>query len=98
MRAQFQDWENVTCVDFATPQELVEIYANTDIAITRASGTTMSEMSLFGIKMLMIPLEVASFNHQYYNALEFQKYGHTILSERSLITEEFVRSLTELSQ
>lgn len=71
-------------MDFATPEEMADIYAKTDIALTRSSGTTMAEMDLFFIRMIMVPLDVASFDHQFYNAREIEDEQHILIREESL--------------
>lgn len=55
------------------------LYAASDFAISRSGGIAITEMAVFGLPMILIPLPTAADNHQYYNGLEVQNIGAGII-------------------
>ncbi len=51
------------------------ILAATDVAISRAGATTMSELAAFGKPMILVPLPGAADDHQTHNARYAAAYG-----------------------
>ena len=74
----------MTLLDWLDTEDQSPIFANTDLAITRGSATTLAELDLFGIKKIIIPLPSAARNHQYHNALEYAKNGDIMLEQSEL--------------
>lgn len=83
---QFSKYPNVYVKKWFFHEELAKAYADADIAIVRAAATTLAECELFGLRIIMIPLGISSFNHQYVNAVEYQNINpeHIVLSESRL--------------
>ncbi len=48
------------------------------------SNDEIRSFSGIPIKLIIIPLPYSSGNHQYYNALEYEKMGHTVLEQKNL--------------
>ncbi len=82
-------------IDWISQEDLAHIIPDTDIVITRGSATTLAELTSFqhsntptfqhsNIQLIIIPLPYAADNHQYYNALEYEKLWHTFLEQKNL--------------
>lgn len=73
-------------LDWADRSTLPKLYHESDIAIMRPGATSLAEMQMFGIRMIMIPLGVSSYYHQYYNAVSWMgtHEGHAMLEEKDL--------------
>jgi UDP-N-acetylglucosamine:LPS N-acetylglucosamine transferase len=63
----------IQLIDWISQSDLAHLLSDTDIAITRGSATTLAEIDVFGVKKIIIPLPHSAENHQYYNALEYEK-------------------------
>jgi len=81
MKEQFKSYSNITTYDFIDQNVLKNIYQKTDIAITRAWATSLAELELFGVKMIIIPLKESANNHQYYNAISYEKKWNIMIEE-----------------
>ncbi len=80
VKAQLKDRKGIYCFDFST--EMHKIYNSVHLAIGRAGALTISELEMKAIPAILIPLPTAAGNHQYYNALEFQKRGLGLVLEQ----------------
>ncbi len=67
-------------------EDLVQAYMKADIAIMRSSANSLAEATLFGCRIITIPLEIASRDHQNINALSWENTypDTTILKETQL--------------
>jgi UDP-N-acetylglucosamine--N-acetylmuramyl-(pentapeptide) pyrophosphoryl-undecaprenol N-acetylglucosamine transferase len=68
----FARFPNVTVHKWMDHDMLARAYALADIALTRASATTLAEAQLFGDRIIMVPLGIAAGNHQHHNAVAWQ--------------------------
>lgn len=57
---------------FANPADL---YRQADLAVSRAGGTTLSELACAGLPALLLPYPHAADNHQWHNAELFRRAG-----------------------
>lgn len=83
----FQSHKNVYVKKWFFHEELAEAYAKADVALVRAAATTLAECELFGLRIIMVPLGISSFNHQYVNAVVYQRNHpdhHILLPENEL--------------
>ncbi len=94
----FEVFANVQVKKWFFHEDLAATYAQADIGIVRAAANTLSECALFGLRMIMIPLGIASFNHQYYNALAYQNKdsNHILLPEMDLV--DLIKILSRLQE
>lgn len=83
-RKKFEKYDFITLYDFVDQNILKNLYYKADIAITRAGATTLAEIESFNIKMIIIPLKESANNHQYYNALEYEKKWNILIRENEL--------------
>ncbi len=84
MRAGFEQWENTQVFDWIPQSDIPHILDGTDIAITRASATTLAELATRPIHLIIIPLAISAGNHQLKNAQVYEKAGHTMILEADL--------------
>ncbi|MCS7196786.1 MAG: undecaprenyldiphospho-muramoylpentapeptide beta-N-acetylglucosaminyltransferase [Aquificaceae bacterium] len=75
------------------------LYRASDIAISRAGASSITELSLFGVPALFIPFPHAVYDHQFYNAKEIEELGGgLILREREADTEKVILFLEKLAR
>ena len=65
--------ENVKIEPFIN--ELPSLMKVTDLMITRAGASTMSEILSLNLPAIFIPSPYVANNHQYYNAMEIKNNG-----------------------
>lgn len=87
MKNAFETWENTQVFDWIPQADLPHILDGTNIAITRASATTLAELTTRPIHLIIIPLAISAGNHQYLNAQVYEKIGHTLIIESRLVQE-----------
>ena len=83
-REKFEKYSFVNVYDFVDQNILKNLYYTSDLAITRAGATTLAEIEAFNIRMIIIPLTESANNHQYYNALEYEKKWNVLINENEL--------------
>ncbi len=67
----------------------------TDLLVTRAGATTMSEVLALNLPAIFIPSPYVANNHQYYNALELKKKNAGELIEEKNLTSDKLRMKIE---
>ena len=67
---------------------LAALLKNTDLLITRAGASTMSEVLSLNLPAIFIPSPFVANNHQYYNALEIKNNKAGELIEEKELTSE----------
>ncbi len=67
---------------------LAALLKNTDLLITRAGASTMSEVLSLSLPAIFIPSPFVANNHQYYNALEIKNNDAGELIEEKELTSE----------
>ena len=65
---------NIEATPFLEVQQLAEAYLKADVVVGR-SGGTLSELAMFGLPSVLIPLPSSADNHQLKNAEEFAAMG-----------------------
>jgi UDP-N-acetylglucosamine--N-acetylmuramyl-(pentapeptide) pyrophosphoryl-undecaprenol N-acetylglucosamine transferase len=58
-------------------------YGTADVVVSRAGGTTLSELACAGLPVVLCPYPHAAANHQWHNAAVFRKAGAAIVVEES---------------
>jgi UDP-N-acetylglucosamine--N-acetylmuramyl-(pentapeptide) pyrophosphoryl-undecaprenol N-acetylglucosamine transferase len=86
MRKDFEKIPDCQALEWISQEDIAHLIQETDIAITRWSATTLAELTAFEkkLRLIIIPLPYAAYNHQYYNALEYEKMGHTLLEQKNI--------------
>ena len=62
---------------FSFSEKLSEHYQASDLAITRSGASSVAELLNLRIPFIAIPLPSSADNHQFENALNFEKKGYT---------------------
>ena len=88
----FQEFKFVKTYDFLDTKQMWTLLRKSDIWITRWWATSLAEMKLFWLNLCIIPLPSAAQNHQYHNAIYYQKTYSDFLLEQS--DKQFVMKLT----
>lgn len=73
-------------------------YAAADVIVSRAGANLLSEISALGKPAIVIPIKKSTSNHQYYNAVEFSKYGGIIIEEDNLVPSVLVDQIEHAYQ
>ncbi len=71
---------------------LPALLKNTDLIVTRAGASTMSEILSLNLPAIFIPSPFVANNHQYYNALEIKNNGGGEIIEEKDLTSELLAS------
>lgn len=86
-REKFEKFPNVFLYDFFYDQaEYLKIVQKCDIVITR-SGSSVFEFEALWLHMILIPHPHTGNNHQYWNALAFEKKWHECILQENLTKE-----------
>lgn len=76
---------------------LAGLMKNTDLMVTRAGASTMSEILSLGIPSIFIPSPYVANNHQYYNALEIKnKNAAMMIEEKNLNSDILLKEINSL--
>ena len=76
---------------------LAGLMRNSDLVVTRAGASTMSEILALNLPAIFIPSPYVAGNHQYYNALEVVKNNAGLMiEEKDLNGELLFKTVTEL--
>ena len=86
--------ENVKVVPFI--KDMPGLMKSTDLMISRAGASTMSEIMALGIPTIFIPSPYVTNNHQFKNAMDLvKKDAALILEEKDLNKNNFIRIIDE---
>jgi UDP-N-acetylglucosamine:LPS N-acetylglucosamine transferase len=81
----------------AYEDHMERVLAAADVAVTRAGGATVAELAQLGLPAVMVPLPIATGDHQRYNALVLVDVGGGVLvPDDECDGERLVRELTPL--
>lgn len=86
---------NVKVVPFV--DNLPSLLKNTDLIVTRAGASTMSEVISLTLPAIFIPSPYVANNHQYYNALVVKENGGgDVIEEKDLTAELLINKIDEV--
>lgn len=87
--------DNVKVVPFI--QELPSIMKCTDLMVSRAGASTMSEIMALGVPSIFIPSPYVTNNHQYKNANDLvEKNAALMIEEKDLNKTTFIRMIDDI--
>ena len=87
--------DNVVVVPYI--QNLPGVMKCTDLMVSRAGASTMSEIMALGVPTIFIPSPYVTNNHQYKNAMDLvNKDAALILEEKDLTKTNFIRVVDEI--
>ena len=83
---EFVHMNNCQAVNWLSQENIAKLIQGTDIAITRGSATTLAEFTVgdHQSQLIIIPLPYSAWNHQYYNAKEYEQKWHILLEQSNL--------------
>lgn len=77
--------------------DMGDIYAQTDLAISRAGASTIAELTTIGIPMILVPFANAADNHQCKNAFYVEnKNAAIVIAEKDLTSEIIAQKIINL--
>ena len=86
---------NVKVVPYV--DNLPALLKNTDLIVTRAGASTMSEILSLNLPAIFIPSPFVANNHQYYNALVIKENGGgDIIEENSLTADILMNKINDM--
>lgn len=75
---------------------LKKIFIKTDLLVSRAGATTISEIISYKVPSILIPSPYVTDNHQYKNAMNLVNKESAVLVEENNIESELVKKIDEL--
>ena len=76
---------------------LPSLLKNTDLIVTRAGASTMSEILSLNLPAIFIPSPYVANNHQYYNAMEIKNNGGgEVIEEKYLTSDALISIINEV--
>lgn len=87
MQSAFADIQNCQAISWISQENIAHLIQDTDVAISRWSATTLAELTSNNEnipKLIIIPLPYSAGNHQYYNAIEYEKIWHILLEQDNI--------------
>ena len=86
--------KNIKVVPFVNNLKI--LFKKTDILITRAGATTMSEIISYKVPSILVPSPYVTDNHQYKNAMSLVSKNAGLLVEESLLEENLIKEVDYL--
>jgi len=81
----FYNNNNIKNYIFSFHENIAELMSRADLAISRCGASTIGELEFLGIPFVAIPYPLAKDNHQYQNAIYYEKKGCCwILNQKNL--------------
>lgn len=93
---QFED-RSYRQFPFVETEKLADIYATSDIIVSRAGANSIAEIMALKKPNILIPLPTSASNHQFFNAEEMEKKGCSILLlEPELTPNKLLNTIEDL--
>ena len=87
--------KNVSLLPFT--EELIQIMKDTDLIVSRAGASTISEITGIGLPSILVPSPYVTHNHQYLNAKELEEAGACrILEEKDFNGDTLCNEIREI--
>lgn len=78
-------------------EDMLGLMKRTDLIVSRAGATVISEITALGIPSILIPSPYVTHNHQYMNAKELSDRGaSTIIEENNLSPDLLIEKIDEI--
>lgn len=87
---------NYKLFPFFDVNDMALAYAAADVIISRAGASNLSEISMLGKPTIIIPITNSSSGHQLKNALEFSKFGASVIEEENLTPHIVINQIQSL--
>ena len=86
--------DNIVVVPFV--KNLKRVFKKTDVLVSRAGATTISEITSFKVPTILVPSPYVTDNHQYKNALSLVNRESALMVEEKDIEEKLVETIDEI--
>lgn len=87
--------KNVVLLPFT--EELIQVMKDSDLMVSRAGASTISEITGIGLPSILVPSPYVTHNHQYMNAKELEDAGACqILEENKFEPETLCRKIEDI--
>ena len=87
---------NYKLFPFFNADDMALAYAAADIIISRAGAGSLFEIATLGKPAIIIPITNSSSDHQLENALEFSKFGASMIEEENLTPHILINQIQSL--
>ena len=87
---------NYKLYPFFNTNDMALAYAAADIIISRAGASNISEIAMLGKPAIIIPITNSSSDHQFENALEFSRFGASMVEEQNLTPHIIINQIQSL--
>lgn len=95
----FSQFSFVTFLDFVSQSQMGYLCDLCDIWITRWWATSLAEQKLFWMKLIIVPLPYTGWNHQYFNALYYEKkYSDILISQNNNLKTNLKKQILSLQK
>ena len=79
---------NAQVFDFDYSEDIYFKLSKTDLCICRSGSSTINELISLKVPSILVPLPIASNNHQFYNAKFLENLGSAILIEEKYLESD----------
>jgi len=87
---KFYEEKNIDCELFDFNDDILNLMSKSNICITRAGASTLAELVFLNLPCIAIPLPTSKDNHQYENALFYNKIGCNWILNQNKINDEVI--------
>jgi UDP-N-acetylglucosamine--N-acetylmuramyl-(pentapeptide) pyrophosphoryl-undecaprenol N-acetylglucosamine transferase len=89
----FYNENNIKNYIFSFHENIVELISKADLAISRCGSSTIGELEFLGVPFVAIPYPFAKDNHQYQNAIYYEKKGCCWILEQKNLSLDSLREM-----
>jgi len=94
---EFYAKNNISNQLFNYEENILQFITKSNLCVTRAGASTLSELTFLNIPYLAIPLPSAKDNHQFYNALFYKNMDCCwLLKQEEIKSDELLNNLTNI--
>ncbi len=83
---------NYHLLPFLNEEQVQAAYAAADLVISRAGASNIAEIAALGKPSILVPLPNSAGDHQVKNALEYAKFGATLVMEQMNLTPNLLQN------
>ncbi len=87
---------NYKLYPFFDMKDMALAYAAADVIISRAGASNISEIAMLGKPVIIIPIKNSSSDHQLENALQFSRFGASMIEEENLTPHILINQIQSL--
>ena len=92
----FYEKNKIEFETFNFSNNLIHYFSKVNFAITRSGSSMLAELSNFNIPFISVPLPSSADNHQFKNALYYQKKNYSFLIEEKDLNDKLIYLIKEI--